>query len=663
VVRLVVTVRPIVLTLRKLFTWSRIPPRGWFVFGHDLIMAAASFVISLYLRVGSDIYLFFPHATLVLATVVFTVIAGSMFLITNLYKGVWRYASVVDLLSIARAVSLTIALFLIVLFLWTRLEPMPRSVPIINWFVLVALLGAPRFLYRIAKDHRLELRLHTEGVRRIPVVLVGSGHEAEVFIRALRGASQRLYHVVGIVAEKRKRVGQNIHGVPVLGTTEEIGEVVAALKAREQYPERLVLADEHMDGAVVRGLLETASNLGMTLARVPRLTDFKHSVAAHTDRIEMRPIAIEDLLGRPQTPLDRDGMRAMIAGRRVAVTGAGGSIGSELVRQISEFAPAQLLLIEQSEFNLYAIEKELQERAPKLSFPAVLADVRKRRSIGRLFACYRPEIVFHAAALKHVPLVEANPFEGMVTNVMGTVNVADACLNAGTATMVLISTDKAINPTSIMGASKRIAERYCQALDMRRRNIGGTRFVAVRFGNVLGSSGSVVPLFQKQLAAGGPLTVTHPDMKRYFMSVREAVELVLQASVLGQRYDVSEGKIFVLDMGEPVRILDLARQMIRLAGLRPDLDIKIEITGVRAGEKLFEELFDPSEDILPTEYAGITLAAPGPADLKEFVPALKALEVACAESDETLFGELVQRLVPEYRGSFGTQAPRAAAGF
>lgn len=651
------------LILRNMFSWSRIPPRGWFVFAHDLVMAALSFVISLYLRVGGDIYQFFPRSTLILATIAFTVIAGAMFLFTNLYKGVWRYASIADLLSIARAATLTIVLFLIVLFLWTRLEPMPRSVPIINWFVLVALLGAPRFLYRVAKDRRLELRLDTEGVRRIPVILVGSGHEAELFIRALRGASQRLYQVVGIITEKRKRVGQNIHGVPVLGTTEDIPEVVAALKAREQYPERLVLADEHMDGAVVRGLLETASNLGMTLARIPRLTDFKHRVVAHTDPTEIRPIAIEDLLGRPQTPLDRDGMRAMMTGRRVAVTGAGGSIGSELARQIVAFAPSELLLIEQSEFNLYTIEAELHQRAPEVSCPAVLADVRDRRSISRLFGCYRPEVVFHAAALKHVPLVEANPFEGMMTNVIGTVNVADACLSAGTRTMVFVSTDKAINPTSIMGASKRIAERYCQALDMRRRSTGGTRFVTVRFGNVLGSSGSVVPLFQKQLAAGGPLTVTHPEMKRYFMTVREAVELVLQSAVLGQRDDGSEGKVFVLDMGEPVRILDLARQMIRLAGLRPEVDIKIEITGMRPGEKLFEELFDRSEDIIPTGFEGIMLAAPGPADLHEFALALQALKVACEEGDERTFTLLVRQLVPEYCGSSGVEAPRAVAGF
>jgi FlaA1/EpsC-like NDP-sugar epimerase len=343
------------------------------------------------------------------------------------------------------------------------------------------------------------------------------------------------------------------------------------------------------------------------------------------------------------------------------VTGAGGSIGSELVRQISQFKPAQLLLIEQSEFNLYTVEAELQATTHDLSCPAVLADVRNRRSIARIFACYQPEIVFHAAALKHVPLVEANAIEGMSTNVLGTVNVADACLSAGTDTMVLISTDKAINPTNMMGASKRIAERYCQALDMRRHNARGTRFVTVRFGNVLGSSGSVVPLFQKQLAAGGPLTVTHPDMKRYFMTLREAVELVLQASVLGRRDDIAEGKIFVLDMGEPVRILDLARQMIRLAGLRPDLDIKIEMTGLRPGEKLFEELFNESEDIIPTECAGIMLAAPGPADLREFTPALRALSIACDEGNESQLSELVRRLVPEYRGAFGTNVPRAAA--
>lgn len=621
-------------------------------------MAATSFVVSLYLRVGDDIYLYFPLPVLVEATLIFTAIAAFTFLFTNLYKGIWRYASTADLIAIARATTLTIVLFLIVLFLWTRLEPMPRSVPLINWFVLVTLLGGPRFLYRISKDRRLELRLDAEAGRKIPVLLVGSGHEAELFIRALKGETQRIYRVVGIVADKRKRIGQQIHGVPVLGTTDQVRRVVDALTARGERPERLVLAKERNDGAEVRALLDTASSLGMTLARLPRLTEFKHGDA---DRpIEVRPVAVEDLLGRPQTPLDREGMRAMIVGRRVAVTGAGGSIGSELCRQISAFAPAGLLLVEQSEFNLYAIEGELRTLHPEVRCKAVLADIRDRRRIGQLFAEYAPELVFHAAALKHVPLVEDNPFEGILTNVMGTVNVADACTAAGTLAMVMVSTDKAINPTSIMGASKRIAERYCQALDLRRGRGNGTRFVTVRFGNVLGSTGSVVPLFQKQLSAGGPLTVTHPDMQRYFMTVREAVELVLQASVLAWRDGPSDGKIFVLDMGEPVRILDLARQMIRLAGLKPDVDVEIEITGLRPGEKLFEELFDSAESMIPTGCAGLRLASPGPADLRQFGPALEALRAACDDRDYGRLVALIRRLVPEYRGYQPTGDPAVA---
>jgi FlaA1/EpsC-like NDP-sugar epimerase len=363
----------------------------------------------------------------------------------------------------------------------------------------------------------------------------------------------------------------------------------------------------------------------------------------------VRPIAIEDLLGRPQMPLDRDAMRAMVAGRRVAVTGAGGSIGSELVRQVAGFAPAELVLIEQSEFNLYTIEAEVRAAHAGLPCPAVLADVRDRRRIARLFETCRPEVVFHAAALKHVPLVELNPFEGVATNVGGTVNVADAAVAAGAGAVVVISTDKAINPTSVMGASKRIAERYCQALDLRGAAAGGTRFVTVRFGNVLGSTGSVVPLFQRQIAAGGPVTVTHPEMRRYFMTTREAVELVLQAAALGLGDGAFGGKVFVLDMGEPVRILDLARQMIRLSGLRPDADIEIAFIGLRPGEKLFEELFHAGEDTVPTDVDGILLAAPMAGDVDALAPDLAALAAACAAADAAaLFGG-IRHLVPEFR--------------
>ncbi len=635
----------------------QIPQRGWVVFGHDVVMAALSFVVSLYLRVGSDWPLHFPPATLVLATVVFTLIAALMFLLTDLYRGVWRYASLADLQAIARAATLTVVAFLVVLFVWTRLEPMPRSVPFINWLVLMALLGGPRFLYRAAKDRRMDLRLEAGAGRKIPVLVVGAGHEAELFIRALRSEPQRIYEMLGILAEKRKRVGQHIHGVPVLGTANDLAAVTAALRTGGRRPERLILAGDGLEGAKIRSLLDESAALGMTLSRLPRLTEFKSGVV---DRIELRPVAVEDLLGRPQTPLDRDSMRAMIAGRRVAVTGAGGSIGSELVRQISDFAPAELTLIEQSEFNLYAIEAEVADRHGGLRSPAVLADVRDATAVRRLFRRCRPELVFHAAALKHVPLVEANPFEGVKTNVFGTIAVADACVEIGAAAMVLISTDKAVNPTSVMGATKRIAERYCQALDLcRRRGAEETRFVAVRFGNVLGSTGSVVPLFERQLAAGGPLTVTHPDMKRYFMTTREAVELVLQASALGLGSD-TEGKIFVLEMGEPVRILDLARQMIRLAGRTPDVDVRIDFIGVRPGEKLAEELFQGDEALVPTACDGILLAAPAPAALDELRPALDALAGACADADHARLKGLIRKLVPEYR-SPGEPRARAAS--
>lgn len=634
------------------------PRRGWVVFGHDVVMAAASFVLALYLRVGDNIFFYFAPRDLILATTAFTCIATAVFLLTGLYKGIWRYASMADLLAIARASTITLAIFLLLLFLWTRLEPMPRSVPFINWFVLMALLGAPRFVYRIRKDRRQERRQAAASGHRIPVLVVGSGAEAELFIRGIKGDPRCVYDIVGIVAEKRKRVGQRLHGVPVLGVVEDLPQVVASARLSGKPPQRLVLAKDASDGALVRGLLETATALGLTLARAPRVTDFK---SGPPDRVEPRPIAVEDLLCRPQTPLDREAMKALIKGRRVAVTGAGGSIGSELVRQVAGFRPSKLLLVEQSEFNLYTMDGEVRGQCPDLTCTPVIADVRNRERMHRLFDRFQPELVFHAAALKHVPLVEANPFEGIATNVFGTINVADAAVASGVGTLVMVSTDKAINPTSVMGASKRIAERYCQALDRRREAGRGTRFVTVRFGNVLGSTGSVVPLFQRQLAAGGPITVTHPDMRRYFMTVREAVELILEASVLAQDHASSAGKIFVLDMGEPVRIVDLARQMVRLSGLTPDVDVQIRFVGLRPGEKLFEELFNPGEDAVPTDNPGLLLAAPEPADLATFVPKLEDLAAANDAADADKLFNVIRQLVPEYRCPAAERGPGPVA--
>jgi O-antigen biosynthesis protein WbqV len=618
---------------------------GHVAYAHDIIMAALSFGLSLYLRVGNliDNYL----GVLGYGTLLMTVIAAGVFWSLGLYRGIWRYASVNDLIALIRAASLIILIFVPTIFVLTRAGELPRSVPIINWFLLLFMIGGPRFVYRVLKDRRHGLLHRVGNPQAIPVLLVGAGDGSDLFIRAAHQGPSQLYRVVGLVTEGTGRVGRNMHGIEVLGTFNEIPTVVARLTEAGDRPQRLILTRDDMEGAAIRRIVDTADQLGLTVARIPRLVELRDGAP---EKLEVRPVAIEDLLGRPQTVLDRDGMRRLIAGRRVLVTGAGGTIGSELSRQIANLAPAQLALLDNGEFNLYAIDLEIAEEHPVLPRRAILADIRDRLRLEQVLREVRPELVFHAAALKHVPMVEANPFEGVLTNIVGSRNLADACRAAGVAAMVQISTDKAINPTSIMGASKRIAESYCQALDLVEARPGQprhTRFITVRFGNVLGSTGSVVPLFQRQLASGGPLTVTHPDMMRYFMTVREAVELVLQASVLGSDGEAA-GKIFVLDMGEPVRILDLARQMIRLAGKRPDIDIAIRFTGLRPGEKLFEEILHDSESLLPTECKGIVLAAPRTGDVIALGNAIDELAAICRRGDAAALQAQLARLVPEY---------------
>jgi FlaA1/EpsC-like NDP-sugar epimerase len=425
--------------------------------------------------------------------------------------------------------------------------------------------------------------------------------------------------------------------------------VVEALHRRGIKPQRLVVTrqESETERDLIRRLLDLSEPLGLSLSRLPSLTEFKDALGE--GKIELRPVAVEDLLGRPQTVLNRDAITGLVAGRHVLVTGAGGTIGSELTRQIAALGPAELTMVDAGEFNLYTIDGEIRSRFPNLPCHSVIADVRDRARILALFQRTRPDLVFHAAALKHVPLVEANPEEGVLTNAIGTRNVADAASKVGTRAMVLISTDKAINPSSVMGATKRVAEAYCQSLDLSPGADGAsTRFMTVRFGNVLGSSGSVVPLFQRQLAVGGPLTVTHPDMRRYFMTVREAVELVLQASAYGSAHPNGRGRIFVLDMGEPVKIVDLARNMIRLAGLRPDKDIRIEFTGLRPGEKLFEELLSEGETPTQTEADGVFQASPRVIDHALINRAMGELEQAARAGDRLKTMSVIRTLVPDH---------------
>ena len=620
------------------------------VFAHDLVIACLSLPFALYLRLGSN---FFEASNdfLLYGSPAFAVLAGVAFHAAGMYRGVWRYASVSDLMAVVKSATVAVLVFMPLMFLVNRLNDFPRSVPVIQWLILIVLLGGPRFAYRLLQDG--EWRLLPR--RGLPVLLVGACDGAALFIRAMRGDPEAPYRVVGILDDGTDHVGRSIHGVPVLDTVQRLTTAVDRLKAQGSPPCKLIIANPagtQLKGRALRQLLDQAESRGMTVARLPSLVEFKE--AADDGKIELRPIALEDLLSRPQAALDRAAINRLIAGRRILISGAGGTIGGELARQIAALQPAQLVLLDSCEFNLYGIDLEVREKCPDLSCHAVLCDVRNGGHVARVFASQRPELVFHAAALKHVPMVELNPSEGVCTNVIGTRHVADAAYQCGALAMVQISTDKAVNPTSIMGASKRLAEFYCQALDLARNDgaVGrpAPRYITVRFGNVLGSSGSVVPLFQRQLARGGPLTVTHPDVRRYFMTVKEAVELVLQASAHGIEHSEGKGRIFVLDMGDPIKIVDVARRLIRLAGLRPDLDVEIKIIGLRPGEKLYEELFDDEEERLPAAVDGVLLAASRPIDVGILQRVFDELAVACEHHDREALERLIAHVLPSYRG-------------
>jgi FlaA1/EpsC-like NDP-sugar epimerase len=582
----------------------------------------------------------------------FVAIAVPTFLFFGMYRGIWRYASVDDLVNITKAATLAVLIFFPIMFLLNRLEAVPRSVPIIQWCLLIVLLGGARFTYRLLRD-----RAAGPGGRRtsrttIPVLLLGADDAAEQFIRSTRADRSGLYQVIGVLDDAAEVQGRSIHGTPVLGRLSDLPMVVARLGGRGRKPQRVIMADPTtIDRADKQRLLEQAEALGLSVACLPRLTEFK--AAAEKGGPELRPIALEDLLGRPQLTLNRAAISELIGGRRILITGAGGTIGSELSRQIAALRPGRLVLLESCEFNLYSIDIELRERHPDLRCEPILCNIRDRERVMQICAGFLPELIFHAAALKHVPMVEINPGEGILTNVIGTRNVADAAARYGALAMVQVSTDKAVKPTSFMGASKRLAESYCQSLDLAGVDGAATgrppRFMTVRFGNVLGSSGSVVPLFQRQLARGGPLTVTHPEIRRYFMTVREAVELVLQASAHGVGHPEARGQIFVLDMGKPAKIADVAHQMIRLAGLRPDVDVKIEFTGLRPGEKLYEELFDHNEDRLPAAVEGVFVARSRSINLEVLRRVFDELAAVARREDREELERLISLVLPGFR--------------
>lgn len=579
----------------------------------------------------------------------------------------WRYAGLPDLLSVAVAAAGGAALFWAWLAAFGLGRPANLAFPVIHALALAVLLALPRVAARVHHGRRGP----DTGVEPQSVLLVGAGDGADLFIRALAGERPAGYRVVGILSMRSRQAGRRIRGHPILGTVDEIAPVLETMRDDGRLPALIVLTTRHVQGLALQRLVDAADRHGVPVRRAPSVTSLDPAAQRRADlldeadspRLQLREVGIEELLDRPQVPLDREGMARLVQGRRVLVSGAGGTIGGELARQVAALGPGSLTLLDHGEYVLYEIDLELRENHPDVPRRAVLADVRDEARIRRLFEEIKPELVFHAAALKHVPMVENDPAEGLLTNAYGTRVVADAARAVGTEAMVFISTDKAVNPSSVMGASKRLAEMYCQALDMQARATGGDqaraasagmRCVTVRFGNVLGSTGSVVPLFRRQLERGGPLTVTHPDMRRYFMTVREAVGLVLQASVVGaedradQPPELAEGGIFVLDMGDPVKIVDLARRMIRLHGLRPEKDVEIRFTGLRPGEKLYEELFHGQEPPRPTAFAGLLVATPRTADPALVGRAIDEIAATCRAGNAAAALAQLGRLVPEF---------------
>jgi FlaA1/EpsC-like NDP-sugar epimerase len=554
----------------------------------------------------------------------------------------WRFAGLSDLLDVAAGSVASAALFAGLLIVSGFRLP-TVTFPAIHALTLAVLLSTPRLAYRVW--HGRSRAVPGGAVQN--VMLVGAGDAADGFLRAIAAQRNGSLRVIGLLSLSGRQTGRRMHGLPILGAIDDAAAVLARLRARGRLPRALVVTEPDFFGPSLVSLIAAAEAVGVAVQRAPLPTALMDA-----DRIALRPIPIEDLLNRPQVALDHAGMARLVSGRRVLVTGAGGSIGSECCRQLASLLPAEILLLDNSEYALWQIDLELSESYADVPRRAVLADIRDAERIGAVFAQFHPEIVFHAAALKHVPMVQANAGEGLLTNAHGTRVVLDAAQDSGALATVLISTDKAVNPTSLMGASKRLAEMYCQALDIQSRANGGMRCVTVRFGNVLGSTGSVVPLFRRQLEHGGPVTVTHPDMQRYFMTVREAVSLVLQASVAGVTDaalpGAGEGGIFVLDMGKPVRILDLARQMIVLAGLRPEQDIEIRFTGLRPGEKLFEELFHGNEPPVPTGHPGLLMAMPRTADAAVVGKAIDDIAALCRRGDTDAALIVLRAQIPEF---------------
>lgn len=574
------------------------------------------------------------------------IIKLAVFSLFQQYRGWWRYVGITDLFGIVRAslASSGVIFVLWIFFLYTpslRRNPYLESLTDISQGVFMAdMFGT----ILILAGMRMAIRLYHEEFRTVEsgrlkrFLIVGAGNAGEALLREIHRMSIAQYEVIGFIEDDPAKRGISIHGIPVLGTVEQLPKV-----CEEHRVDEIAIAMPSATRQQLRRVVQVCEGTKVRFRTVPSITD----IASGRLRVsQIRDVDINDLLGREAVQLDLNLIEDYLRNKVILVTGAGGSIGSEMCRQVCNFEPKELLLVEQAENPLFNIDRELQSRLPNIPIRAIICDTTDKIRVEQIFEWYRPEVVIHAAAHKHVPLMETNPGESIKNNIIGTSVVADAADKYNSASFIMISTDKAVNPTSLMGSSKRIAEMYIQGLNKTSR----THFVTVRFGNVLGSDGSVVPIFKKQIAEGGPVTVTHRDMKRYFMTIPEASQLVLQAAAMGKG-----GEIFVLDMGEPVKIVDLARELITLSGFRPGEDIEITFTGPRPGEKLFEELSIRGEDMLPTRHPKIGIWKNIPVDRNSLEAGIEELVLLAQTQDRARIVQGIRRLVPEYTGEENNQ--------
>jgi len=561
------------------------------------------------------------------------VIKIGVFFSFKLYEGMWRYASLFDLFNVVKASVVSSLIIISIILFAYRFEGFSRSVFFIDWILTLFLIGGIRAGIRIALSNNIRsfLSFRNKNSNK-SMIIIGAGAAGEKFLREINDNQGLDYNVIGFLDDDLNKQSKLIHGIPVLGKINEIAKF-------KSYFDEILIAIPSANSAEIRRIVSLCERIGKRIKIMPSLGEI---IGGKISLKAIREITLEDLLGRDEIYLDQDKIDLYLKGKRVLVTGAGGSIGSELVRQISRFNPEQLGLIDFSEFNLFQIEMELKEKSWTVPFQVYLADIRDRKSVQRVFDSFKPDVVFHAAAYKHVPLQELTPWEAVLNNVLGTKNLIGAALCFNIKKFVLVSTDKAVRPTNVMGATKRVAE-----ILMQGANGSGTRFIAVRFGNVIGSSGSAIPIFQQQIANGGPVTITHPEMQRYFMSIPEAAQLILQAGAMG-----NGGEIFILDMGKPVKILDMAKDIILLHGLEPEKDIQIKFIGLRPGEKLFEELITKGEGIVETSHEKIMVlrgTEGNAAHLKAQIDELLKLSENC---DSSQIKYKLKEILPEYNPQF-----------